>query len=380
MKIATLLLAVNALVGSAAPQPGLSLAYENDGLDSLKSDRRGDSIIDRLREDKRFSKFVDVVEKERGLRDELEGGKQTTVFAFTDDAFKRFEDKWRGQDEGSRVEMRDVLRYHIAPESEITKDCLHAGALIPTSLRLKTLDDRHQRIRIFKFGDHAWLNMQAKIEDREVKAGNGRIYAIDNVIMPPSNAHEMLNAVPVVFSTTALGLERTGLCREVAKDKALTVFAPTNAAWKTLGLENLKHLFSCAGQKGSKMSSGGGSERESCRGLEDLKKILSAHIATDLAYSTDIMKKETMNLRTLCRDTELKVCAKRREGGGRSDDDSDRWADDEKHHDVRRYNFVLQNGEARIQFTDGLASNAAIHMIDSVIIPKGVRLPHDRWM
>jgi len=375
--VATLFVAAQAL-STVCAAPQFVSQYEDDGKALTQSRKEGGSLFDRLREDKRFSRFVEILEKERGLKDDLENrDSETTVFAPTNDAFKRMEDEWNSRSEEDRPNIRDVLKYHIAPDAQISGDCLHAGALIPTNLRLKSLDDRHQRVRVFRFHDNIWLNMHSRIVEKDIKASNGRVHAIDHVLCPPKGVTEMLYTVPTSFSTTISALERTGLACDInGKEKAITVFAPSNQAWENLGYANLKFLFSCVGQKEERERRGSWDEKERqpwCKGTEELKKIMEFHIATELAYSTDMMKKKSMTMKTLC-GSKLQVCAKRREGQREERDE------DSKHQDVRQFNFVVNDGEARVKFTDGLAKNGAIQVIDNILIPKNVKLPHDSWM
>jgi len=409
------ILSILVLVSSALAAPGFGTfvsQYENDGGRSLSHGRKpyeGGTIVDRLRDDKRFSRFVEVLERERGLRDDLDNrDKETTVFAPTNEAFKRLEDEWRDRrgayDEDNDREqwMRQALKYHIAPDSMIEGDALHAGALIPTDLRLRELGDRHQRVRVFRFHGDVWLNMHARIVEKDLEAENGRIHAIDRVLRPPRQTTEMLYTLPTEFSTFLAALERTELANKLDERHGVTVFTPSNRAWKNLGFENLKYLFSCVGQRQDREGRRGGKggrddderERPQCQGLQDLKKIIKYHVATDVAYSTDIMQKKELQLKTFEGQT-LTIQARRRQGRGHEDDDQDRdqWfsfnsrrkhdEDDDnrgrKHQDVRRYNFIVNDGEARIAFTDGLARNGAIQVIDNVLIPKDVRLPHDQY-
>ncbi|KAI8817300.1 FAS1 domain-containing protein [Fimicolochytrium jonesii] len=405
MKIFSILL----LASSALAAPGFGTfvsQYENDGGRSLSGGRKGGegggTIVDRLRDDKRFSRFVQVLERERGLRDDLDNrDKETTVFAPTNEAFKRFEDEWRNRraydDEDKEEWIRQALKYHIAPDSQIAGDALHAGALIPTNLRLRELGDRHQRVRVFRFAGDVWLNMHARIVEKDLEAENGRIHAIDNVLHPPRHATEMLYTLPTEFSTFLAALERTELADKLDQHHGVTVFAPSNRAWKNVGFENLKYLFSCVGQRQGgekgKGGKGGDYEQPTCQGLTDLKKIIKYHVATDVAYSTDMMQKKELQLKTFEGQT-VTIRAKHRQDRGRGDEDEDtdrEWSSifshrrkhDEEHgghHDVRRYHFTINDGEARISFTDGLARNGAIQVIDNVMIPKDVKLPHDQYL
>ncbi|TPX59338.1 hypothetical protein PhCBS80983_g02526 [Powellomyces hirtus] len=281
-----LLIAIYALATvCAAPQPLFVSDYENDGT-VIEQTRGRLTLVDRLREDKRFSRFVEVLEKERGLRDDLE---------------------WASNRDENKPSMRDTLRYHIAG------DCLHAGALIPTNLRLKSLEDRHQRIRVFRFHSEVWL------------------------------------------------------------EKPLTVFTPSNRPWESLGWENLKYLFSCVGQKMPSKSDSwisAGSEMAQCEGIKTFNSSLKYHVATKLVYSTDLMEQKDTGLQTL-EGKQIDVCAGHHEG--REDTDK------KKQWDVRIYSFIMNKGEARIMAIDLLASNGVAEIIDNVMLPSTVSLPHERY-
>ncbi|TPX64454.1 hypothetical protein SpCBS45565_g05883 [Spizellomyces sp. 'palustris'] len=339
---------------------------------TLKERQEG-SLIDRLRGDKRFSRFVDALSRDRGLRDDLENkDKKATVFAPTNEAFKHLEDdRRRNNDER---ELGDILRYHICPDLNIRGDELHQGMLLRTDLRLKKLNDRHQRIRVFRFRGDAWLNMRARIVERDMEAENGRIHAIDRVLIPPRDAREMLFMMPTEFSTFLAGAERTDMSKHLADEKGLTIFAPSNEAWQRLGFENLRYLFSCVGQDRQR-----GMERHrECKGVQDLKRIIQYHMGRDLAYTTDMMEKREMRLKTLYEDKT--VCIEAKERGHKDRTHSESCSKDrDNQRDVRRYMFLINKGEAKVQFADGLAENGAIHMIDNVLVPDDVKLPHDRY-
>ncbi|KAI8822459.1 FAS1 domain-containing protein [Fimicolochytrium jonesii] len=419
----------------AKPSWGLfAQDYEDDFMSMGGRRREGGTIVDRLRDDKRFSKFVEVLERERGLRDDLGNrDKEMTVFAPTNEAFKHMEEGMHMcSGTKGKMDMKQIIMYHVAPDADIMSDMMHAGALIPTGLRLKSLGDRHQRMRVFKFHNEMWLNMHARIVDMDMEAENGRIHAIDRVVCPPMEVTEMMYILPTKFSTFLSGLERTGMMEKIESEKGMTIFAPSNHAWQNLGFDNLRYLFSCMGQKeeGGRRrydERDGDRMRMRCKGMQDLKKIMEYHIGMDIAWSTDMMEKKDMRMETMMGE-ELEIKAMRMRRGGRDedrdddcddhdsddcrhrrrrddrrrhdndrhrhdddrrrhdddrrrhDDDRRRHNDDKKMHDVRKYNFIMNKGEARVSFTDMLGSNGAIQMIDNVMLPPGMRLPHDRMM
>ncbi|KAJ3171096.1 hypothetical protein HDU88_008130 [Geranomyces variabilis] len=342
----------------ALSAPSFVSQYE---LDSGSLRGGGQSLFDRLREDKRFTCFVEHLEKEKGLRDDLERSGQTTLFAPTNEAFRRFKEESEMSERD--LDMKSVLQYHLAPETKLTPDCLHPGLLIPTALRLKSLNDRHQRLRVFKFAERTWINLQAQIVGPEMDASNGRIYAVDGLLIPPGDAGEVLSAFPTMFSTTALALEKTGLRQDVSRKHGLTIFAPNNKVWHQLGHDNLRYLFSCMGQETNERSG-----KEECRGAKDLRRIVENMISDEtVGYSTDIIHKGSISMKTWAGE-QIEICAKERKGRHGSNSG--------EHKNVEDYNFVINKGEASIIFTDALASNAAIHLPSRIILPEGMRLPH----
>lgn len=370
--VAALLLSAQAL---AAPQ--FVSQYEDDAKSLSGSDRRGQgTIFERIRQDKRFSRFVEVLEKNgRGLKDDLEDSKKTTtIFVPDNEAMKRIEKEWELSSD-KESQLRDVIKYHIAPDAEVSRDCMHAGALVPTDLRLKSLGDRHQRIKISKFANTVFLNMEATVTDSE-RADNGYIHAISQVLIPPRGIAEQALVAPTLLSTSLLALTRVGLACDVNDRKTTTVFLPSNSAWKSLGFQNVAYLFSCVGQKTEDRGNDNDSDKNKqpwCAGTRDLEKIVRFHVTkNDLAYSTDILKNKKMEFQTL-EGQKIDVQARRRTEQGSF------WKSDE-HRDVRDFDLIVNQGEARVMVADNVAKNGAVHVINNVLVPKSVRLPHNRGM
>ncbi|KAJ3182792.1 hypothetical protein HDU85_002394 [Gaertneriomyces sp. JEL0708] len=366
-------------VASPLKSDAILYSQASENLEGWKTGHEGGSLIDRLRSEKMFSRFVEVIEKERGLRDDLENrDRQTTVFAPTNEAFERLEKEMGAAGKGDNQRMGEMLRYHICPDMELRMDDMVSGTLLSTGLKLRDLDDRHQRIRVFRFHGDVWLNMRARVHKKGMEAENGRIFAIDRVLMMPHHAREMLYMVPTETSTFLAGAERTGVSHLMREERGLTIFAPSNEAWNRLGFENLRYLFSCVGQKheGERrgVRHGRGEDHEmKCQGMHDLRKILMYHMGRDVAWSTDMMEKHNMRIRTMHGNNEISIEAKQRRGRDRLE-----CKDHNRVCDPRMFNFIINDGEARIAFTDVLARNGDIHMIDDVLIPRDVNLPYDR--
>ncbi|KAJ3106934.1 hypothetical protein HDU96_008055 [Phlyctochytrium bullatum] len=373
---------------------------------------------DRLREERDFERFVELIEKEKGLRDEFERNERMTVFAPTNRAVERFEEEIRSRSGRGRddLNMEDLILYHLVPDQEIDRRDLQDGVLLKTNLEVKELDNARQRIRVNRLFGEVYLNMYARVNTRDsYDAENGQIWALDNVLVPPQNVMEVLYQVPTEFSTSVSALCRLKATEKIEDLKASTLFMPDNDAWEKLGFRNLYYLF---GENGR----------------EDLKKIMMYHGAEQLAYSTKMMKEETLELESTLKGERLTIEARRRRrdggrDGGRDDDrDVNRSCRDEERDCLRRgdrncreerercerrrrdnrrdnrrrrdgrngrdeddeddrdgqfdsprdYLFIINDGEARIRFTDALGENGVIHVISDVLIPENVNLPHDR--
>ncbi|KAJ3210808.1 hypothetical protein HDU67_004992 [Dinochytrium kinnereticum] len=320
---------------------------------SRPNDHREGNIWDRLREEKDFSKFVELVEKEKGLRDEFERGERMTVFAPTNEAVERFEEreKERRRTERHRdIKMGDILTYHIVPDHEIKRDDMREGVLFKTNLELDSLDGERQRIRVSKLFNEIYLNMYARVNpDAHHRAENGQIWGVDEVLIPPPDMMDILYAIPTEFSTTVAALSRLGTIDRIREVKGGTLLVPDNAAWEKLGFRNLYHLFGDHGK-------------------EDLKKIMKYHGSDDLVYSTRIMRDRKVDLDSALKGERIHIEARRR-GGGKRDD---------RRESPKDYIFVVNEGEARIRFTDGIAENGVLQIISEVLIPEGVELPDER--
>ncbi|KAJ3334398.1 hypothetical protein HDU76_000094 [Blyttiomyces sp. JEL0837] len=373
----------------------LKLSLPNDpALETTRRKRQGGSMMDRLREEKDFSKFADFIEKESGLRDELDRDK-LTLFAPTNEAIDRFEEQFRTL---RKEDIKHIVKYHIIEDQEVSFDDLHDGMLLHTALKEDMLDGKQQRMKVIKSRGDVFLNMYARIEKHlELDADNGVIMGIDRVLMPPRDFEKSLNQVPALFSTTYAAIARLGMLDKLKEKTHSTFLVPDNVAWKRLGPHTVYYLFSKEGEK-------------------DLKNIMEYHCSEDLVYSTKMMREGKIELTSRHKDEKLTIEAHRRHRGDhdhkddreededsedhhrkhkcrrgdrrrkcrRSEDDfdadrrrrGDRDEDDGDHHEEspNKYMFSVNKGEARIWFTDDVAKNGVIHVIDEVLIPRDMDL------
>ncbi|KAI8810453.1 FAS1 domain-containing protein [Cladochytrium replicatum] len=405
-----------AAVGSSSPLFGPSswvtdiAGVPGDGLGSFVSswlsrdhkindrDRRGKTIGELIERDDRLSRFQKTLQQAgRSLQDDLYNkGSKLTVFAWTDDAWREHERHRRDDEDGHDAsnhhkkkhqdeDPEKILRYHIVRDHALHEGDFYDGQVLETHLKLESLGGQRQRIRVFKYRqDAVFLNMQAHVKLNEgEKAENGELYIVDRVLHLPIDLEETFALIPTEFSTLYTAAARTGLLDELREhekerqssgrnnQEGLTVLAPNNAAWKNLGYHNLAYLFSD-------------------RGINELKKIVQYHIGTELHYSPDFIKDRKVNLRTLHGKRDVEIEARRRHHSN----DRSREADEEivlafggedkpdrgdgsRGRSPHQYLFTVNDGEARIVFTDGLSGNGVLHVINNVLIPDDVQLPSD---
>ncbi|KAJ3093193.1 hypothetical protein HK102_003601 [Quaeritorhiza haematococci] len=292
----------------SAPTKGSARKCRDDESAWAKDEK--ETIYDRLRRDDRFSKLVDVLEKHRGLRDDLDSrGERMTFFAPTNEAFDHAEKEifnlmMKGRkrpgngdrDKTPPDSMTDIIRYHMSSDVIRSGD-LYDGKLIVTEYMPAELNRKHQRIRVFKLQDQTYLNMYARIDEADIETQNGVIHAVNRVLRPPPNTWDTLYMLPSEFSTLIAAVERANMTDAYEKGKGVTVFAPNNMAWEQLGLRNLLYLFSQEGNK-------------------DLRKVLEYQISNTLFYSSDALDKEGQDIEipTLIKNESIKLVARRREG------------------------------------------------------------------
>jgi len=258
--------------------------------------------------------------------------------------------------------MEEILKYHMVKEEVYMKDFFD-GKLLVSELSDQKLGRRVDKQRIvvkLEFGSW-YLNWFTKIEEFDWETENGVIHAVDWVMIPPFDVCEKIFQVPFICSTFTSAVEKVCLDQEIANDKGLTVFVPTNEAWMGLNFTDLEYLFCPTGR-------------------EDLKNIIQYHVCPELYYLKDMMEKEgsKIHLSTWLKGEKIEVSVKERTQRERERDRGHRGRGEDKM--PLDHMFVLNHGEATIKKTDLIAENGTIHFINSVLIPERVyeKLPSRR--
>ncbi|MFI4915550.1 MAG: fasciclin domain-containing protein [Phycisphaerales bacterium JB060] len=250
--------------------------------------------------------------KAAGLAEALSSSGPLTVFAPTDEAFAKL-----GQNTindllkpENKQKLVSILTYHVVSGDMPAKKVL-------ASNDATTLNG--QRIDFTTRNGSAYVD-NARIIATDVDASNGVIHVIDSVIMPESKNLVQVASADGRFSILARAVQAAGLSGALTGDDALTVFAPTNAAFEKLPDGTLEELLKPE-------------NREMLRG------ILTYHVVPGRVYARDAVGAQ--------RATTLQG-------------DAVRVGIDDGRLTINGANVVNSDIEA---------SNGVIHVIDSVILP-----------
>jgi len=308
-----------------------------------------DTILEIASSNEDFSTLAAAVEF-AGLSDALDGKRQFTIFAPTNDAFEALLANLGLTAEELLVEenkelVTNILLYHVAPGAR------DAGE-VTESDQVNTLLEKFITVQeddgAFFVGNEE--NGFAQIIATDIFASNGVIHAIDTVMLPPTGKNagdgdddddgdddEEREAEDTIleiassnedFSTLAAAVEFAGLSDALNGERQFTVFAPTNDAFEAL----LNELGLTA------------EELLVEENKELVTNILLYHVAPGARDAEEVTESDQVN-------TLLKKFITVQEDNGAFFVGND------------------ENGFAQIIATDIFASNGVIHAIDTVMLP-----------
>lgn len=284
-----------------------------DWVRTYGADGAGSDIVSTALGDGRFGTLAKALTA-AGLVEVLQGKGPFTVFAPTDDAFAALP---KGTVENllkpeNRDQLQSVLKYHVLSGSVDL-----AGAL--SAKKAKTVQGESVKIG---FSDGKVRVNEASIINADVTCSNGVIHVIDSVILPPKPANDIASVAKRAgnFGTLLAAIDAAGLSEVLAGSGPLTVFAPTDEAFKALPKGTVETLLKPENK-------------------EKLREILALH-----AVSGKISAGDALNAKT----------AKALSGG--------------------ELNFGIESGVFRVNgvtitTTDIQCDNGVIHVIDAVLLP-----------
>ena len=305
MKIlATTVLAGSLALTSSASAGDCSTIHSNEGKDIIDTAIAAGSF-----------KTLAVALKAADLAGALKGKGPFTVFAPTDSAFAKLP---KGTVETllkpeNKSKLQSLLQYHVVQGNIGLSQALAAK-------NAKTLQGEPVQID-FKSGK---INISgATLVSADIKASNGIIHVIDSVIFPPEPKNNITNVAKKAgkFNTLLAAVDAAGLSKVLAGNDNLTVFAPTDAAFKALPEGTVESLLKPENRN-------------------KLKNILTLHVVPGKISAGNALNAKS---------------AKALSG--------------------EKLNFAIDNGVfnvngSKIVVTDIKCDNGMIHVIDSVLLPK----------
>jgi uncharacterized surface protein with fasciclin (FAS1) repeats len=259
-----------------------------------------------------FSTLVEAVTKAE-LVDALRATGPFTVFAPTNDAFSALFAQLgvSGVEDLTKEQLTPILLYHVLGQ-EVPSSALKAGQTAATLQKgLVTILKREGKVTV--------NGISVVIPD--VEASNGVIHAIDRVLLP--NDLVAVAAGNPNFSTLVEAVTKAELVDALRATGPFTVFAPTNAAFRTLFI------------------------KLGISGIEDLTKeqltpILLYHVLSGAVLSTDLS--DSLTAPTLLEGNRITVS-------------------------INGSNVRIDN--QNVAATDVAATNGVIHVLDEVLLPTG---------
>ncbi|KAI1259843.1 FAS1 domain-containing protein [Xylariaceae sp. FL1019] len=313
---------------------------------------------------KKFAKLVDEFPDIVDLLNSTSAN--VTAFVPIDKAFEKIPDHHK---KPPKEFLEAIIKYHVLPGYYPAGRVL-ASHTLPTALKSNALGDRPQRLRVSVGLFGLKVNFYSKVVMANLFAKNGIAHGVDSILVPPPPAQKLISLFPSKFSTFELAAEKTGLIPhhdhgdedhddEDRKHKdgkhhhgghgttGLTIFAPTNYAFRKLGPAANAFLFNTE------------------KGLHFLKALLKYHIVVNETLYSDAyygLKTDSVeelhdrpkqkghfhvDLPTLLDDRSLSI-------------DIARW-----------YGFinVRINGYTNVAIEDGVAYDGVVQVLNSVLIP-----------
>ena len=172
------------------------------------------------------------------LKDTVANADALTIFAPTDDAFGKLPDGTLEFLIDNPDALSNILLYHVVGGSESASSLLK-NTTTPT-LQGNPVLVAYENWRVAVNGN--------VIQRANIRASNGLIHSIGDVLLPPEEDIEINNLLDLLkadgrFSTLVTALELTGLDGAVMDGESLTIFAPTDDAFAALPDGTLEALI-----------------------------------------------------------------------------------------------------------------------------------------
>ncbi|MCC6624142.1 MAG: fasciclin domain-containing protein [Deltaproteobacteria bacterium] len=238
----------------------------------------------------------------------LDGPGPFTVFAPTDAAFEALPAGALDALLADADALADVLTYHVV-SGEVGAATV---VTLPRATALNGVD-----IKVEVVDGKVVLNGSVMVETTDVEADNGIIHVIDAVLLPPGTITDIVVASDD-FDTLETAVVAADLAATLDGDTALTVFAPTDAAFAALPAGALDAILADE---------------------DRLLDVLRYHVTAGKRYAADVVAQSSLEMLN-----ELDLPISVMDG-------------------------KVMIGSAEITMTDIYARNGVIHVIDAVLVP-----------
>ncbi|XP_035690622.1 transforming growth factor-beta-induced protein ig-h3-like isoform X1 [Branchiostoma floridae] len=183
------------------------------------------------------SRLVELIEI-AGLTDTLRSQDNITIFAPSDQAIEELPEETVKALTSNPGALAEVLQYHVVPQAAFAKD-LKNGAMLPT---LGSSNKLHISVKDWFF--HTMVNVQcARVVKADQGGCNGVVHVINKVLAPPTQTLADVLEGNETFSILVKALRRADLITALQADGPLTIFAPTNEAFKRIADDTLDNLL-----------------------------------------------------------------------------------------------------------------------------------------
>lgn len=294
---------------------GLGVAHADHHKDKAHDHHKGKNLVETAKAAGQFNTLLKAATAAE-LVDTLKGDQPLTVFAPTDKAFAKLPDGVLDSLLDNKQALREVLLLHVVPGKQM------AGKVVKAD-RLGTAYGQPVYINA---DDHGVKVNNASVLKTDVKASNGVIHVVDEVILPKTIAQ--LVVADDRFSKLEAAVKAAGLVETLNGDGPFTVFAPIDKAFAKLPDGALADLLKPANR-------------------QKLNGVLTYHVAAGAVPAEKVVAMD--EVKTLQgQSVPVEVVKKTKDGKSMTH---------------------VHIGGARVILADVRATNGVIHVINNVLMP-----------
>lgn len=207
-----------------------------------------EKMIDEILEAKKdtTSSFLKIIDLS-GIRGTVHAYGTYTLFAPTNEAIDKYLTQ-KGLSLTSLTEEQalDIVKYHLIPDTLLTADFVDG--------RLSSVNFNHQYITTKTVTDgqnvDIEVNRQAKIVQKDLRAANGFVHIIDNVLYQSQKSiFDVVNELPDTYSLWKEAFANSGVkdsimaLRKVSPNAPFTMFIQNNDAFASANIHSMDELM-----------------------------------------------------------------------------------------------------------------------------------------